>query len=79
MLLMTPYLRWINFYSTLIRQGIMRKLYFLLGLLWGLDNRTEDNKLLVQKTYLDKTWEQYSNMEGPYHTRNVAARWLMNY
>lgn len=57
----------------------MRKLYFLLGLLLGLDNRTEDNKLLVQKTYLDKTWEQYSNMEGPYHTRNVAARWLMNY
>ena len=49
------------------------------GMLLGLDNRTEDNKLLVQKTYLDKTWEQYSNMEGPYHTRNVAARWLMNY
>lgn len=49
------------------------------GMLFGMDNRYEDNKSLVQRTYLDKTWEQNSVIRHPYHARNVAAMLSMNY
>ena len=49
------------------------------GMLFGRDNKFEENKILTQKTYLDKVWTQNSDMKSPFHTRNIAAMLSLNY
>lgn len=49
------------------------------GMLFGVDSKYEDNKTLLQRTYLDKLWEQSSDAKSRYHTRTVAAMLSMNY
>ena len=49
------------------------------GMLFGRDNKFEENKILTQKTYLDKVWSQNSDMKSPFHTQNIAAMLSLNY
>ena len=49
------------------------------GMLFGRDSKYEENKTLIQKTYLDKVWTQNSDMKSPYHTQEMAATLSMNY
>ncbi len=49
------------------------------GMLFGRDNKFEENKILTQKTYLDKVWTQNSDMKSPFHTQNMAAMLSLNY
>lgn len=49
------------------------------GMLFGSDNKFEENKILTQKTYLDKVWTQNSDMKSPFHTRKIAAMLSLNY
>lgn len=46
------------------------------GMLFGRDSKYEENKTLIQKTYLDKVWTQNSDMKSPYHTRKWQLRFL---
>ena len=48
-------------------------------MLFGRDNKFEENKILTQKTYLDKVWTQNSDMKSPFHTQNIAAMLSLNY
>ena len=49
------------------------------GMLFGRDNKFEENKLLTHKTYLDKVWTQNSDMKSPYHTQGISAMLSLNY
>lgn len=49
------------------------------GMLLGRDSKFEENKILTQKTYLDKVWTQKSDMKSPFHTRKIAAMLSLNY
>ena len=49
------------------------------GMLFGRDNKFEENKILTQKTYLDKVWTQNSDMKSPFHTQDIAAMLSLNY
>lgn len=49
------------------------------GMLFGRDNKFEENKMLTQKTCLDKVWTQNSDMKSPFHTQNIAAMLSLNY
>lgn len=56
-----------------------KKGFDLGGMLYGVDNKYEDNKRMVQETYIDKMWEQYSVIKHPYHSRNISTMLSMNY
>ncbi|WP_300812639.1 TonB-dependent receptor [uncultured Bacteroides sp.] len=49
------------------------------GMLFGRDSKFEENKILTQKTYLDKVWTQNSDMKSPFHTQEIAAMLSLNY
>ena len=48
-------------------------------LLFASDGKDEDNKGLVQETFLDKTWRQESTIRSRNHSQNIAARLSVNY
>lgn len=48
-------------------------------MLFGRDSKFEENKILTQKTYLDKVWTQNSDMKSPFHTQEIAAMLSLNY
>lgn len=49
------------------------------AMLFASDGKDEDNKGLVQETFLDKTWRQESTLRSRNHTQNIAARLSVNY
>lgn len=49
------------------------------GMLWLSDNRDEDNKGLVQETFLDRTWRQESDLNTLNHRQNLETTLMMNY
>lgn len=49
------------------------------GMIYGVDNKFEENKALTQKTYLDKEWTQNSDIRSPFHTQNIATMLSINY
>ena len=49
------------------------------AMLFASDSHDEDNKGLVQETFLDHTWRQTSTVNSRNHTQNLAARLSLNY
>ncbi|WP_418573897.1 outer membrane beta-barrel protein [Phocaeicola sp.] len=51
----------------------------LSGMLSGNDRRSENNKHIVQETFLDHTWRQESQLNDRVHTQNLSAMISLNY
>lgn len=51
----------------------------LSGMLYGSNRHNEDNKGLVQETFLDYTWRQESDMVTKGHSQNLSAMLALNY
>lgn len=51
----------------------------LSGMLYGSYTRNEDNKGIVQETFLEQTWRQESYLVSRNHAQNVEARLSLNY
>ena len=49
------------------------------GMLFGVNQKFEDNKTIIQRTYLDKVWEQASGFNSPYHSQTLSAMLSLNY
>lgn len=49
------------------------------GMLLGSDYKFENNKIITQKTYLDKVWTQNSDMKNPTHSQYLSAMLSLNY
>ena len=49
------------------------------AMLFASDSHDEDNKGLVQETFLDHDWRQESTINSRNHTQNLAARLSANY
>lgn len=49
------------------------------GMLFGSDYKFENNKIITQKTYLDKVWTQNSDMKNPTHSQYLSAMLSLNY
>lgn len=49
------------------------------GMIFGMDSRDEDNKKVIQETFLEKTWQQESDLSSWVHTQNLAAMLSLNY
>lgn len=49
------------------------------GMIFGMDSRDEDNKKVIQETFLEKTWRQESDLSSWVHTQNLAAMLSLNY
>ena len=49
------------------------------GMLLGSDYKFENNKIITQKTYLDKVWTQNSDMKNPTHSQYLSAMLSFNY
>ena len=48
-------------------------------MIFGMDSRDEDNKKVIQETFLEKTWRQESDLSSWVHTQNLAAMLSLNY
>ena len=51
----------------------------LSGMLSGNDRRSENNKRIVQETFLDRTWKQESQLNDRVHIQNLSAMLSLNY
>ena len=51
----------------------------LSGMLSGNDRRSENNKCIVQETFLDRTWKQESQLNDRVHIQNLSAMLSLNY
>lgn len=51
----------------------------LSGMLSGNDGRSENNKCIVQETFLDRTWKQESQLNERVHIQNLSAMLSLNY
>lgn len=51
----------------------------LLGMFSGNDRRSENNKRIVQETFLDRTWKQESQLNDRVHIQNLSAMLSLNY
>ena len=49
------------------------------AMLYASDRREEDNKGLVQETFLDHTWRQESNVNTRNHSQNLETTLTLNY
>ena len=51
----------------------------LSGMVSGSTFRNEDNKTIIQETFLDKTWRQVSDLHAYNRTPNISATLSLNY
>lgn len=51
----------------------------LSGMLYGSHSYNEDNKNILQETFLDKTWRQENRIESHNRAQNVEAKLALNY
>lgn len=51
----------------------------LSGMLSGNDRRSENNKRIVQETFLDRTWKQESQLNDRVHIQNLSTMLSLNY
>lgn len=51
----------------------------LSGMLSGNDRRSENNKRIIQETFLDRTWKQESQLNDRVHIQNLSAMLSLNY
>lgn len=51
----------------------------LSGMLYGANGHSEQNKTVVQRTYLDKQWNQFSDITNRTNSQQISAMLSLNY